>query len=133
MKYKTICVDFDGVLCDHSRGWEGRGVFRGAIPGASKYMRKLKDAGWTIIIFTTRNEKKEIKAFLDLHDIPFDYINENPQTPKGANQGKPIASVYLDDRGVCFKGNWKKAFSTITNFSPWQNQPANLPDEELSE
>ncbi len=121
--YKTLCVDFDGVICDHSEGWLGRGVFRDPIPGASAYLHKLKDLGWTIIIFTTRGEVEELTVYLNEHNIPFDHINENPNNPPNTNEGKPIASVYLDDRGLCFRGDWEEAFNSIVNFMPWQSQP----------
>lgn len=33
-----------------------------------------------------------------------------------------IADVYLDDRGVCFTGDWNLALDQIMNFKTWQQE-----------
>ena len=119
---KTICIDFDGVIHDYSKGWQGIDVFDRVLPGASEGTHELHDAGWTVIIFTTRNDTPALRAFLQENDIYFDYINYNPRQPKGSDHGKVIANVYLDDRGVCFMGDWKSSVSQILTFEPWQKK-----------
>lgn len=32
MEQKTICIDFDGVIHDYSKGWQGEDVFGQMIP-----------------------------------------------------------------------------------------------------
>lgn len=34
MEQKTICIDFDGVIHDYSKGWQGEDVFGQIIPNA---------------------------------------------------------------------------------------------------
>lgn len=34
MEQKTICIDFDGVIHDYSKGWQGEDVFGQMIPNA---------------------------------------------------------------------------------------------------
>ena len=56
------------------------------------------------------------------HNIAYDYINENPTQPDNTS-GKIIADVYLDDRGICFKGRWDSwLLRDIEEFEPWQKQ-----------
>ena len=117
---KSICIDFDGVIHDYSRGWLGVDVFDTVLPGASEATHKLHDAGYMIIIHTTRNDSPALRDFLNKNDICFDYINHNPYQPKGAEMGKIKADVYLDDRGVCFTGNWNDSIDQILNFKTWQ-------------
>jgi hypothetical protein len=45
-----------------------------------------------------------------------DYFNNNPNYKTG-NSGKPVASVYLDDRAILYKGqNTKQIVSLLNNF-----------------
>lgn len=119
-KPKSICIDFDGVIHDYSSGWQGIDVFDKVLPGASEATHQLHDAGYMIIIHTTRNDTPALRDFLNKNDICFDYINENPCQPKGSEFGKVKADVYLDDRGVCFTGDWNEALNQILNFKTWQ-------------
>ena len=117
---KTICIDFDGVLHDYSKGWQGVDVFSSAIDGASEGTHTLKEAGWTIIVFTTRNDTPALRKWLADNDIAFDYINYNPNQPVGSEKGKLIADVYLDDRALCFRGDWGVTPNRVISFCPWQ-------------
>lgn len=117
---KSICIDFDGVIHDYSYGWQGIDVFYKVLPGASEATHQLHDAGYMIIIHTTRNDSPALRDFLKRNDICFDYINHNPYQPVGSERGKLKADIYLDDRGVCFTGNWDEAIKQILNFKTWQ-------------
>ena len=119
---KTICIDFDGVLHDYSKGWLGVDVFIKPISGASEFTHTLKDRGWTIILHTTRNDSLALRKFLSENNIIVDYVNYNPNQPKGAEKGKIIADIYLDDRGMCFKGNFNQTLKEISTFFPWQEK-----------
>ena len=122
MKEKTICIDFDGVIHDYSKGWQGDDVFGQMIPNADTGTSVLKQKGWTIIIFTTRKKTSKLEKWLKEHNIVYDYINENPNQPKNTS-GKIIADVYLDDRGICFRGRWDSwLLREILDFKTWQEQ-----------
>lgn len=110
--HKTICVDFDGVIADYSDGYQGTDIFGEPLPGAVDAMKRLQEFGFKLIIFTTRPDTPELRTYLNVHGIPFEAINNNPDQPEGANPGKPIADIYLDDRGVRF-GNWRQAVEKI--------------------
>ena len=118
---KTICIDFDGVIHDYSKGYQGDDVFDKPVEGASEGLKALKEAGWTIILFTTRKSTGALYDFLADNDLTVDYVNWNPDQPKNSS-GKLIADVYLDDRGICFDGDWKKAVELIKDFKPWQSK-----------
>jgi hypothetical protein len=119
-KQRTLCVDFDGVISDYSKGYQGIGVFGAPISGADTALHKLRLEGWKIIIFTTRGEISELARYLHVHNIPFDEINKNSSNPPGSNIGKPIADAYLDDRAIRFTGDWTKAYQEVTTLKPWQ-------------
>ena len=122
MEQKTICIDFDGVIHDYSKGWQGEDVFGQIIPNADTGTATLKKNGWTIIIFTTRKKTEKLEKWLAENNISYDHINENPNQPEHAS-GKIIADVYLDDRGICFRGRWDSwLMRDIIEFEPWQEQ-----------
>lgn len=109
---KTICIDFDGVIADYSKGFQGADVFGDPLPGAAAAITKLKLDGWKVIIFTTRKATVGLENYLRFNGIPFDEINSNSDQPEGSNPGKPIADVYLDDRAVRFE-DWQQAPADI--------------------
>lgn len=118
-KKKTICIDFDGVLADYSEGFQGEDKFGEMVPNADNGTAILKKKGYTIIIYTTRPVTDALKAWLKENNITYDYINENPDQPKAAEGSKLIADIYLDDRAVCFRGNWEWMMREIAEFTPW--------------
>ena len=118
-KTKTLAVDFDGVINGYSH-WKGKGIFEEPVPGAREYLRRLADEGWVIIVYTTRVEETAVKEYLIEHRIPFNYINFNPENiEQECGSKKPLATVYLDDRGVRFNGDWALAYDEIINCKVW--------------
>ena len=83
MEKKTICVDFDGVIAQYD-GFKGNDIFGDPIDGVQSAMEVLKKKGFTIIIFTTRTASSKLKKYLNDNHITYDYINENPDQPKGS-------------------------------------------------
>lgn len=126
MAKKTICIDFDGVIHDYSNGFQGEDVFGEAVHGADAATSILRKNGWCIIIYTTRPVTETLKTWLKEHKISFDYINENPDQPKGSEGCKLIADVYLDDRAVSFRGHWDWTMNEIASFKPWQTDKEDL-------
>lgn len=119
MKKKTICIDFDGVIASY-QDWEGKDKFGEPTPGVQNALKVLKEEGYTIIIFTCRPITDSLKEYLSKNDITYDYINENPSQTKDSNTGKPIADMYIDDRAICFRGDWKWTLRDIAYFEPWE-------------
>lgn len=119
---KTICIDFDGVIHDYGQGWQGEDVFGNMIANADTGTQVLRKQGWTIIIFTTRKKSDKLEKWLKDNNITYDYINENPDQPDNTS-GKVIADVYLDDRGIGFRGTWDEwLMREIFDFEPWQER-----------
>lgn len=115
----TLCVDFDGVIASYKH-WEGKGVFGEPLPNVAEALEKLQSLGWIIIIHTTRSETHLIEKYLNNHKILYNFINYNPENiHQGLNMGKPLADVYLDDRGLTFEGRWLDVVDKIINFQPW--------------
>lgn len=110
---KTVAVDLDRVLFELPNGWQGHEYFGEFIPGGSSALYRLRNLGFKIVIYTTRNQPDLIEQELRRHDIPFDYINVNPNQPPEINPSKIVADYYIDDRAVHFKGNWEEVITEI--------------------
>ena len=115
----TIVVDLDGTICEHRYP-----AFGAPIAGVSEALRRLKAAGYWIIVSTVRTssvfrERGEydpqvhshdiVRAYLQHHQIPFDEIWMHD---------KPLAVAYIDDRALRLvgdgkKSNWKEIVDTL--------------------
>jgi hypothetical protein len=91
-----IAIDFDGVLHDYQNPKEGRKMGE-PIKGALKAMIKLRMRGYTLVIHTIRgNRPKHVEEWLDYYGIPYDEVTDK----------KPDALYYIDDKALCFNGDW---------------------------
>jgi len=116
--YKTVCVDLDGVLARYD-GWKGHGVIGAPLSGASDLLVELQARDLKIVIFTTRGAG-EVKDWLIHHEL-FRYVDEINTNSDicGNNTGKPVASFYIDDRAIRFKGSNSEVLGQIDNFKDW--------------
>ncbi len=117
-KKRTFAFDFDGVLAKYDgifKGEENLGEPHKEVVDA---IRKLKELGHKILIYSTR-DSKTLKKYCKKYNIPVDYFNKNPEYKTG-NPGKPVASVYIDDRALCYTGqNSKRLLEELKNFRPY--------------
>lgn len=112
----TICVDLDGTLVVNK--WPELGDW---MPGAVQAMQDFHNAGCKVILYSARlnpydpwvfarrdpiivyQAKQEVRAKLDSAGLHFVQIYDL--------EGKPGASVYIDDRAERYLGrnnSWKK-------------------------
>lgn len=130
-KEKYLAVDFDGVINPYTKGYQGKGVYEDPFPEAKKTLKRLQEEGWIIIINTCRGELEEVGHYLVKHSIPFNYINENPDSKEwNPAKEKIYANIYLDDRALNFDGNWKGIFEKVNGFKVW-NKEQNLNSHDL--
>ncbi|MEK7575184.1 MAG: hypothetical protein AAB511_03060 [Patescibacteria group bacterium] len=116
-KPRTIAFDFDGVISQY-HGFAGLEHTGEPIPEIVETIRTLKGLGHTIIVCSTRSTDL-IRDYCNKHAIPVDYINDNPLFPD-ATGSKPVASVYVDDRGLCFNRQSSEVLvEQILNFQPY--------------
>lgn len=112
---KTICLDFDGVLNTYD-GWKGEHFLFEPRPGAKEFIERLWDNGYSVVIHSTRPAHK-IRQWMIDHKLI------KPTSMLQIVDHKPPAIVYLDDRGICFTGNFNLAFEQIRDFSTfWERE-----------
>jgi len=109
-----IAIDFDGTIVRHQYPYIGE-----LIPGAKEYIRKLKEDGHTIVIWTCRANKPldDARQFLDDNGIPYDGMNEECQEVKSLGWISPspkiYADIYIDDRQVGGLPPWHMIYELV--------------------
>ena len=113
----VICIDFDQTI--NSSHYPDLGE---PTEGVKEAFEKLRSVGYEIHILSCRTNPevtkhiidrqeqcRTIKRYLEEHDIPYDVV---------LNEFKPIATYYIDDRAVEFKGNWDDVLGKIKCLIP---------------
>lgn len=137
---KTICIDFDGVIHAYSKGWDNGDTYDFPLPHSLETIELALDAGFRVIILSTRSPR-QVKAWFDRIvygdyqftmsgiKVPFKYRIVpfwkkfwNVDGVVGITNRKLPATIYLDDRAICFNGDWPSAFAKCCNFETWQEK-----------
>lgn len=116
-----IAVDFDGTCCNMEFPMIGAPK-----PGVKEALTRFRELGYQIMIWTCRTSHfnydvfggdprqptmerdrvKEMVAWLNLHGIPYDEVDDG-------SRGKPGADFYLDDKAVRVDNNWPEVVKFI--------------------
>lgn len=126
----TLCIDFDGVLHSYNTGWKGANIVTD--PPVDGAMRFLMDAAehFTLAVFSSRSHqpggKAAMQSWLTMHFRDYwsadrtraDDILAEIEWPVE----KPPAFVSIDDRALCFEGEWPDPKSLL-HFKPWNKRP----------
>ncbi len=114
IKHKIVCVDVDGVIFDSM----GKGSLEEYNPlkwdakvfsGCTRILQKFLDLGWEVVINSARFDIDwdKNRGFLRMEIVEALKIalfkNHIPYTR--ISLVKPVADIYIDDRGFTFK-NW---------------------------
>jgi hypothetical protein len=119
-----IAVDFDGTCCNMEFPMIGAPK-----PGVKEALTRFRELGYQIMIWTCRTSHfnydvfggdprqptmerdrvKEMVAWLDKHEIPYDEVDDG-------SRGKPGADFYIDDKGIRFDESLGYNWATITQF-----------------
>lgn len=103
LSYKTIAIDFDGTIA-----YEAYPEIGGFKPHAERVMKKIKQHGGKIIIWTCRTgeQAEQVKQMLVNAGIEFDEFNSNLKEKRSMfpdDSRKVFADVYIDDRANFIK------------------------------
>jgi len=135
---KILGVDLDGVLAHYNGKYDPNRIGRPR-DGAKEWLLSLLDAGFHVIIFTSRGTGDVVEWLLE-HDFPLPnnldtvkirgenvrthlYINAYPHRPS-KNKGKPPFWLLIDDRATTFRGDFGEFTpERIMDFHPWWSLP----------
>jgi len=97
----SIAIDFDGVIHKYSKGYNTGEIYDVPVDGAKVAIEMLR-RDFNIIVSTAREDVRPVLAWLTKHSIIVDEVTNK----------KPIAAIYIDDKGLRFE-NWFKAYFDI--------------------
>jgi hypothetical protein len=102
----TVCLDLDGVLNLYD-GWKGADFFHPPRPGVADFLRALNDRNYRVVVFTIR-WPEHVEQWLERNGLR-GYVD-------AVTDKKPVAHVYVDDRAICFDGDFARALEQIARF-----------------
>ena len=108
-KEKTIAVDFDGVIHQYSKGFQGLdNVYDPPMPGSMESLTELKNMGYRLIIVSSR-PVEPIRDWLKKEGM-LHFFDDITNT-------KHPARFYIDDHAIRFEKNsstnWKDTLEFI--------------------
>ena len=115
------CVDLNGVL-DAYTGWKDPQHFDPPRDGARAFLDALAARGFRIVIFTTR-WPDDVWAWLREHRLD-DVVSD-------VTDRKPAAHVFVDDRAICFRGDFDDTLRQIDAFAAHWEHARGDPDRTV--
>jgi len=106
---RIVCVDLDGVLNTYTE-WVSPEFFHPPRDGAREFLRELHEAGYRVVILTVRWHEWA-RAWLEKNDMS-DFVDE-------VTDRKPPAVAYIDDRALCFRGDFAETLESLRKFKPF--------------
>lgn len=139
MAKPILCIDFDGVIHSYSSGWKGATVISDPpVAGALRWLWKATE-WFDVQVYSSRSKDFEAhKAMLAwMIDQSFAEFGEGhpmagvthggpdgPTYPITFAHEKPAAFLTIDDRAICFEGDWNDLEpADLLNFKPWNKRP----------
>lgn len=147
-KKPIILFDFDGVIHSYKSGWKGaKNIPDPPVDGAIQFLVSIVDA-YEICIYSARSRqfggkramKKWIKkwfiyyafhgetsctdfvmqtAFADPWEYEVEWAAKRLLRSIKFPTKKPAAFLTIDDRAICFDGDYGSLLFKIMNFKPW--------------
>jgi hypothetical protein len=127
MSKPILCVDFDGCVHAYTSGWKGAAVIPDPpVPGALAWMYKASRI-FNVVIYSSRSKDPEaitaMRMWLTFHaraTLPSSDAETLLNSVVHFVSEKPSAFLTIDDRAVCFDGDWGKLDpEQLSQFQPW--------------
>lgn len=133
-----LCLDFDGVLHSYTSGWVTAAFIPDPpVPGALDFLHDAIDH-FRVVIFSSRSHQEGGRKAMWTW-LGYWAKKEWEQLPRGAERAnkiinyfandatwpteKPAAFLTIDDRAICFDGDWSKVSPEgLLNFRPWNKR-----------
>lgn len=114
---KNIAIDFDGVIHKCSRGYFDGTVYDDPIDGSLDSLRKIKNMGYNIIIFSckSRSDRPKVNGISGTQMI-WEWLTKHgvDHLVSDVVSEKPRAAIFIDDKGYRFQ-NWEDTITFVEN------------------
>lgn len=139
LKYKPIiCIDFDGVIHAYRDGWKDGQIYDDVVPGFFIWASRAKEH-FKLVIYSSRSKTPEgmaaMAAWLDERMERGGVLREHlAMADFTFAHEKPPAFLTIDDRAICFDGNWMARHldaEVLLGFRTWTQAPSARPFRHL--
>ena len=127
-----LCVDFDGVVHLYVQPWTNEWTISdGPVPGALRWLWKATE-WFDVQIYSSRSKAEAGRAAMHDWMIQHSILEFGIDHPMSGADGnvypitfaheKPGAFLTIDDRAVCFDGDWSDPGlepASLLSFRPW--------------
>lgn len=133
MTKPILCLDFDGVIHKYDSGWQGPLVISDDVTDG--FFEWLDQAAqhFKIVVYSSRskNEGASDAMAIWMADQRVKWRDRGGQSPiedgmpvnVEFSDTKPAAFLQIDDRAVCFDGDWSKLDpKELLKFKPWNKR-----------
>jgi hypothetical protein len=129
-----LCVDFDGVIHSYSSGWQGADVIPDPpVRGALRWLAMATEH-FDVHIYSSRSRQEGGRAAMAQwlgkwsvdaeHGMSGDFDHGTWGLITFSHE-KPAAFLTIDDRAICFDGNWGALDPVeLLTFKPWNKRLA---------
>jgi hypothetical protein len=125
----TLCIDFDGVIHSYEKGWQDGVIYGEVVPGFFEWVECVRDQ-FKLVIYSSRSKSDEGVTAMGiwLHEERNKWIKSggkrHPTEPLEIEfaHEKPAAWLTIDDRAICFRGDWSADNLdpvAMRSFKPW--------------
>ena len=106
---KKILIDLDGVLNEYGKEKYDENYIPEIKKGAKEFLEKLNEEA-DLYLFTSRNLMLSARWLIE---------NNIDKYFKDVTNIKLPSFLYIDDRTVCFEGDFEKTYEKVINFKPY--------------
>ena len=117
----TLCLDFDGVIHSYERGWQDGSIYGTVVPGFFEWAARAQNQ-FKLVIYSSRS--KDDAGRLAMGSWLAERLREWGGEPIDFVMAaeKPAAWLTIDDRAICFDGDWSDPTlqpDALRSFKPW--------------
>lgn len=131
MSKPILCVDFDGVIHSYTSKWERADLIPDPpVPGALAWLWKATE-WFEVHVYSSRSKSPAGLAAMRhwlLDHATVEFGADHPMAaiedhPLRFSHDKPAAFLTIDDRALCFDGDWDAIDPTeLLDFKPWNKR-----------
>ena len=125
-----LCIDFDGVIHGYSKGWQGGVIYDDVTDGFFEWAEQAVKF-FTLTIYSSRSKDDDgilaMGAWMAEQRRKWRERGGKPEADDPLSfefaDEKPPAFLTIDDRAICFDGDWSKLDpEKLRTFKPWMNR-----------
>lgn len=128
----TLCIDYDGVIHDYTKGWQDGSIYGNIVPGFIAWVAETHAKGFDIVIYSSRSKApggiEAMRAWLErqLAGRLMPTEAAHWMSLLSFAHEKPAAWLTIDDRAIRFDGDWTAPElqpDALRAFRPWNSRP----------